>query len=72
MWDTPEHARIFLKWTEAALAVASEPDGADADAVREGLDSADREPKIAVNAALSRHRERKVSREVWWQGTVCG
>jgi hypothetical protein len=52
MWDTPEHARIFLKWTEAALAVANERDGADVDAVREGLDSIDREPKIAVNAAL--------------------
>ena len=52
MWDTPVHARIFLKWTEAALAVANERDGADVDAVREGLDSIDREPKIAVNAAL--------------------
>lgn len=52
MWDTPDHARLLLKWTQAALAVSSEPDPADVDAVSEGLESSDREANVVVNAAL--------------------
>ena len=52
MWDTPDHARLLLKWTRAALAISSEPDAADAEAVGEGLESSDRGPNVVVNAAL--------------------
>ena len=52
MWDTPDHARLLLKWARAALEISSEPDAADAEAVGEGLESSDREPNVVVNAAL--------------------
>ena len=52
MWDTPDHARLLLRWARAALEISSEPDAADAEAVGEGLESSDREPNVVVNAAL--------------------